>query len=152
MVVVEYPADMAQYLDKVVGSSDWVEITQEQINKFADATLDHQWIHVDVERAKKEFPGGKTIAHGYLTLALTAGLAQKTYKVEKRTSAVNYGLNKVRFLNQVPVGSRVRGVFRCKAVDPMPNNGHRVTMEVTVEIEGQTKPACVAETMAIMYA
>jgi acyl dehydratase len=150
MIVVERPADMLAYVGKVIGTSEWVEITQEQINKFAEATLDFQWIHVDVERAKKEMPGGKTIAHGYLSLSLTAGLGQQTYKIEKRSRGVNYGLNKVRFINPVPVGSRVRVAIKIAAVDPVPG-GQRITQEFTMEIEGQSKPALVAETMAISY-
>jgi acyl dehydratase len=150
MVIVERPADMHAYIGKVIGTSEWVEITQEQINKFAESTLDFQWIHVDVERAKTEMPGGKTIAHGFLSLSLTAGLGQRTYKIEKRSRGVNYGLNKVRFINPVPVGSRVRVAIKIVNVEPVPG-GQRITQEFTMEIEGQSKPALVAETMAISY-
>jgi acyl dehydratase len=150
MVIVERPADMHNWLGKVIGTSDWVQITQEQINKFAEATLDFQWIHVDVERAKKEMPGGKTIAHGYLSLSLVAGLGGQVYKIEKRSRGVNYGLNKVRFINPVPVGSRVRLSVKIANVENV-TGGVRTTQEVTMEIEGQPKPALVAETMVISY-
>lgn len=150
MVIVERPADMHNWVGKVIGTSDWLEITQEQINKFAEATLDFQWIHVDVERAKKDMPGGKTIAHGYLSLSLVAGLGGQVYRIDKRSRGVNYGLNKVRFINPVPVGSRVRLSVKIANVENI-TGGVRTTQEVTMEIEGQAKPALVAETMVISY-
>ena len=150
MVIVERPADMHNWVGKVIGTSDWLEITQEQINKFAEATLDFQWIHVDVERAKKDMPGGKTIAHGYLSLSLVAGLGGQVYRIDKRSRGVNYGLNKVRFINPVPVGSRVRLSVKIANVENI-TGGVRTTQEVTMEIEGQAKPVLVAETMVISY-
>src|SRR5919198_5400341 len=105
MIELERPADLAQYVGKEIGVSDWFTVDQALIDKFADATGDHQWIHVDVERAKRELPGGKTIAHGYLTLSLVPRLAATLLKVSKRRRGVNYGSNKVRFTNVVPAGA-----------------------------------------------
>ena len=132
------------------GVSDWVAIDQNRINQFAEATGDHQWIHVDVERAKKEMPGGKTIAHGYLTLSLIPWLTGGFLKIEGVTRGINYGSNKIRFTNMVPVGSRVRARSRMLAVEPRAG-GMQITNEVTIEIEGQQRPACVAETIAIVF-
>src|SRR5271163_4924024 len=109
MIEVERPADLAQYVGKEIGVSDWFPVDQAIIDKFADATGDHQWIHVDVERAKKEMPGGKTIAHGFLTLSLLPLLMSKILRVTGVTRGINYGSNKVRFTSMVPVGSRLRG-------------------------------------------
>src|SRR6202162_2112271 len=105
MLEVERAADLKAYEGKEVGVSDWYTVTQEQIDKFADATGDHQWIHIDVERAKKELPGGKTIAHGYLTLSLLPMLAAGIMRVTGVSRGINYGSNKLRFTNMVPVGS-----------------------------------------------
>ena len=133
-----------------IGVSDWVEITQERINQFAEATGDHQWIHVDVERAKKEMPGGKTIAHGYLTLSLIPWLTGGMLRVEGVTRGINYGSNKVRFTNMVAVGSRVRARQKLMAAEPR-SGGIQLTNEVTIEIDGQQRPACVAETISLIY-
>jgi acyl dehydratase len=132
------------------GVSDWVTIDQDRINKFADATGDHQWIHLDIERAKKEMPGGKTIAHGYLTLSLIPWLTGGFLKVEGVTRGINYGSNKVRFTNMVPVDSRVRARSKMLSVEPK-GGGMQVTNEVTIEIEGQQRPACVAETIGLIF-
>jgi acyl dehydratase len=133
-----------------LGVSDWVTIDQDRINKFADATGDHQWIHLDVERAKREMPGGKTIAHGYLTLSLIPWLAGGFLKVEGVTRGINYGSNKVRFTNMVPVDSRVRARSRLLSVEPR-GGGMQLTSEVTIEIDGEKRPACVAETIGIVF-
>jgi acyl dehydratase len=133
-----------------IGVSDWVQIDQDRINKFADATGDHQWIHLDVERAKKELPGGKTIAHGYLTLSLIPWLTGGFLKVEGVTRGINYGSNKVRFTNMVPVGSRVRARSKMLSVEPK-SGGMQITNEVTIEIEGQQRPACVAEAIGLVF-
>ncbi len=133
-----------------MGVSDWVSIDQDRINKFADATGDHQWIHVDVERAKKEMPGGKTIAHGYLTLSLIPMLGAEIMRITGVSRGINYGSNKVRFTNMVPVGSRVRGRQKLLAVEPK-GGGLQLTNEMTIEIEGQDRPACVAETISLVY-
>jgi acyl dehydratase len=133
-----------------IGVSDWVEITQDRINAFADATGDHQWIHVDVERAKKEMPGGKTIAHGYLTLSLIPWLTGGMLQVAGVTRGINYGSNKVRFTNMVPVGSKVRARQKLLAAEPKAG-GLQLTNEVTIEIDGAPRPACVAETISLIY-
>ena len=133
-----------------MGTSDWVTIDQDRINKFADATGDHQWIHVDVERAKKELPGGKTIAHGYLTLSLIPMLGAEILRVTGVSRGINYGSNKVRFTNMVPVGSRVRARQKLLAAEPKAG-GLQMTNEITIEIEGQDRPACVAETISLVY-
>ena len=132
------------------GVSDWVEITQDRINKFADATGDHQWIHVDVAKAAKEMPGGKTIAHGYLTLSLIPWLTGNFVEVVGVTRGINYGSNKIRFTNMVPVGSRVRVRQKLLSVEPR-GAALQLVNEMTVEIEGQAKAACVAETISIIY-
>jgi acyl dehydratase len=121
------------------------------IDKFADATGDHQWIHVDVERAKKEMPGGKTIAHGYLTLSLLPRLAPTLMKIEKRRRGLNYGSNRVRFTAPVPAGARVRLRQKLLKVEPVEDNGFRITSEMTMEVEGNSRPAMVAETLGIVY-
>ena len=141
---------LASFAGQEIGVSDWLEIDQARIDKFADATGDHQWIHVDVERAKKDMPGGKTIAHGYLTLSLIPGLTGGMLRVEGVTRGINYGSNKVRFTNMVPVGSRVRARQKLLSVEPR-SGGMQLTNEVTIEIEGQQRPACVAETISLIY-
>jgi len=133
-----------------IGVSDWVEIDQDRIDKFADATGDHQWIHLDAERAKTELPGGKTIAHGYLTLSLIPWLAGNFLRIEGVTRGINYGSNKVRFTNMVPVGSRVRARSKLLSVEPR-GGGMQLTSEVTIEIEGAARPACIAETIGIVF-
>ena len=151
MLKVEKPSDLLQHVGETLGPSEWLTVTQEMIDKFADATGDHQWIHVDVERAKKELPGGKTIAHGYLTLALLPRLAPTLMKVEKRRRGVNYGSNRVRFTAPVPAGARIRLKQRLVKVEPVEDNGLRITSEMTMEVEGNTRPAMVAETLSIVY-
>jgi acyl dehydratase len=151
MATVEFK-DVAGLVGQEVGVSDWLEITQERVNQFADATGDHQWIHVDVERAKREMPGGKTIAHGYLTLSLVPRLMATLLRVTKRSRGINYGSNKVRFTSPVPAGARVRLRSRVAGVEPVEGEGVRVTSQVTVEIEGQERPALVAEIIGLHYA
>jgi len=151
-LTVESPQDLKQHVGKELGPSDWFTVDQAMIDKFAEATGDHQWIHVDVERAKREMPGGKTIAHGYLTLSLVPRLASTLVKVTKRKRGVNYGSNKVRFTNVVPAGARVRLRQKLVKVEDVAGDGVRITSEMTMEIEGQEKPALVAETMGVQYA
>jgi acyl dehydratase len=151
MKVVQTPNDMKALVGQQTGTSEWWTVDQAQINKFAEATGDHQWIHVDVERAKKEMPGGKTIAHGYLTLSLIPRLAQTLLKIEKRSRGINYGLNKVRFVSPVPAGARVRLTQTIKAVDDIEGGGVRITSEMVMEVEGAPRPAVVAETMGLAY-
>ncbi|HWN56131.1 MAG TPA: MaoC family dehydratase [Methylomirabilota bacterium] len=151
MLTVETPQDLKQHIGKTLGPSDWITVDQAMIDKFADVTGDHQWIHVDVERAKKEMPGGKTIAHGYLTLSLLPRLAPTLLKVNKRKRGVNYGSNKIRFTNPVPAGSRIRLRQTIKNVEDVPDNGVRITSEMVIEVEGQERPALVAEVLGIQY-
>jgi acyl dehydratase len=133
-----------------LGYSDYLEITQERVNLFADATGDHQWIHVDVERAKAG-PFGGPIAHGYLTLSLGPALAPEIYRVEGVKMAVNYGTAKVRFPAPVPVGSKLRLGAKLLGVDDVGGGGVQITMEFTFEVEDSAKPACVAELLFRYY-
>ena len=151
MLELEKPQDLLQHVGRELGPSDWMTVDQAMIDKFADATGDHQWIHVDVERAKRELPGGKTIAHGYLTLSLVPRMAQTLSRVKQRSRGVNYGSNKVRFITPVPAGARIRLRQRIANVEQI-QGGVRVTSEMTVEVEGQNKPALVAETISVSYA
>ena len=133
-----------------VGLSDWVVIDQHRIDQFAEATADHQWIHVDTERATREMPDGKTIAHGYLTLALIPAFTGDFVHVENLARAINFGLNKVRFYAPVPVGSRLRG--RAVVLKAQKRAGALLlTSQVRLEVEGQRKPACVAETLGMYF-
>lgn len=133
-----------------VGLSDWVVIDQHRIDQFAEATADHQWIHVDTERAAKEMPDGKTIAHGYLTLALIPALTAGFIEVENVAQTINFGLNKVRFYVPVPVGSRLR--CRAKVIQARKRAGALLlTGELRIEVEGQRKPACIAETLGMYF-
>ncbi len=133
-----------------LGHSDWVEITQEQVDKFAEATHDHQWIHVDVERAKSESPFGGPIAHGYLTLSLLIPLVAQVLVVSDSVMGVNYGLNKVRFPAPVPVGSKVRLTATLTDVEQVAG-GLQVTLSAVVEREGGDKPVCVAQPVFRYY-
>ncbi|MBL6078633.1 MaoC family dehydratase [Belnapia sp. T18] len=150
MLEIETIGDLQAHIGKSLGAGEWVTVDQRMIDQFAEATGDHQWIHVDVERAKREMPGGKTIAHGYLTLSLLPRLNQSIFRVKQRSRGVNYGSNKVRFTAPVPAGSRVRGHLTLKAVEPV-EGGARLTMEATVEVEGSGRPALVAETLSLIY-
>ena len=132
-----------------LGTSDWHEVTQQAIDAFADVTGDHQWIHVDVERAK-ETPFGGTIAHGYYTLSLAPMFMERIFALEGFAFAVNYGLDKVRFPAPVPVGSRVRMRAKLAKLEEVPG-GAQMTVEATFEVEGGSKPVCVAETLARVY-
>jgi acyl dehydratase len=143
-------ADLAACVGQDVATTEWVQITQEQVNQFADATGDHQWIHVDVERAKKG-PVGGPIAHGFLTLSLLPQFFDKTVNVVEKSMGVNYGLNKVRFMAPVLVGSRLRGHLHLQSATPI-EGGLQIQWNVTVEREGSDKPVCVAESLARIYA
>ncbi|MBI1394654.1 MAG: MaoC family dehydratase [Betaproteobacteria bacterium] len=133
-----------------VAVSDWLEITQERVNLFADATGDHQWIHVDVERAQRESPFKAPVAHGYLTLSLLAKFVTECFEFGPARLGVNYGLNRVRFTDPVPVGSRVRARFVLGKLERIPG-GIQMTWNVTMEREGAAKPAMVAETISRRY-
>lgn len=134
-----------------VAVSDWFEVSQERIDQFAEATGDHQWIHVDPERAKRESPFGGTIAHGYLTLSLLPHLNSEAFGLEQKFKmGINYGLNKLRFIHPVPAGSRIRNRMKLLSVSEV-KGGWQVNWTITVEIDGIDKPACVAEVIFRMY-
>jgi acyl dehydratase len=135
---------------EVLGTSEWYDVTQEDIDTFADVTGDHQWIHVDVERAK-DTPFGGTIAHGYYTLSLVPKLAEEVVGFSGFAFGLNYGLDRVRFPSHLPVGGRVRATFKLLEVTDIPG-GAQTKMEVTLEREGGDKPVCVAQTLARVYA
>jgi acyl dehydratase len=151
MRVIAHPQDMKNHVGQELGVSDWVTVDQPMIDKFADATGDHQWIHVDVERARREMPGGKTIAHGFLTLSLVPRLGATLWSIAQRSRGVNYGLNKLRFTAPVPAGARVRLRQKLLAADDVKDDGVRLTFENVVEIENQAQPALVAEALSIVY-
>ena len=144
------PSELTTLVGQEVAVSDWITISQEQVNQFAQATGDHQWIHVDVEKAKAG-PFGGPIAHGFLTLSLLPRFFQTALAIEGTRMGVNYGLNKVRFTSPVPVGSRLRGRMTLLACEVIPGNGMQMTWQVTVEREGADKPACIAESITRRY-
>jgi acyl dehydratase len=150
MKIFEKISDLQSLVGQELGVSEWMTVTQERINKFADATGDHQWIHLDAERAK-EGPFGTTIAHGFLTLSLLPEMTASAFRVTETKMGVNYGLNKVRFPSPVPVNSRLRGRFKLIEYIPL-EGGAQMTVECTMEREGSTKPVCVAESLARRYA
>jgi acyl dehydratase len=139
--------DLKDLIGQQVGPSDWREVTQELINTFAEVSGDDQWIHVDVERAKTESPFGTTVAHGNLTLSLIDGLRKDLIQSEGFALGVNYGWNKVRFPAPVPAGSRVRATAEVVSVDDVGGNWWQIVTRFTVEVEGNEKPACVAESV-----
>ena len=142
--------DAKALIGEEVGLSDWAVIDQNRVDQFAEATADHQWIHVDTERAARELPDGKTIAHGYLTLALIPALTGNFVEVRNMTRAINFGLNKVRFLTPLQVGSRVRA--RATVLQARRRAGALLlTSEVRIEIENERKPACIAETLGMYF-
>ncbi|MCL4691912.1 MAG: MaoC family dehydratase [Candidatus Hydrogenedentes bacterium] len=140
---VQY-ADMKSLVGTEIGESDWYEVTQEEINAFAKATHDEQWIHVDVERAKKESPFGGPIAHGYYTLSLVPYLMDQIWTVKGISAALNYGLNRLRFPAPVLIGSKIRLRAKLSSADDVPG-GVQVVMLLAMEVEGGDKPVCVAE-------
>ena len=143
-------AECKDLVGQEIGVSDWITVTQERIQLFADATNDHQWIHVDAERAKAG-PFGTTIAHGFLTLSLLPEMAASAFGVRETRMGVNYGLNKVRFPAPVPSGSRLRGRFKLIGYEPL-EGGAQLTVQVTMEREGSDKPVCIAESIGRRYA
>lgn len=143
-------AALKELIGQEVAVSDWVHITQERVNQFAEATGDRQWIHIDVERSRKESPFGGTVAHGFLTLSLLPMLMESAIVMSSVKMGVNYGLNKVRFPAPVPVGSRIRARMKLLTVEDIPG-GAQVSWEVTMEREGGDKPVCVAESIARHY-
>ena len=143
-------AELKSLVGQEVATSDWVEVTQQRINTFAEATGDLQWIHIDVERSKRESPFGGPIAHGFLTLSLLPMLMQNAITMTNVKMGVNYGLNKVRFVSPVPAGSKVRAKMRLLSVEDI-KDGAQMTWEVTIEREGSDRPACVAESISRRY-
>ena len=150
--VISGVEELKTLIGQEVGVSDLFEVTQTHINNFADATEDHQWIHVDPERARTESPFGATIAHGFLTLSLLPHFAAQALKVQGDFKmGINYGLNRLRFVSPVPAGSRIRARFTLQAVEDVPG-GFQITWSVTVETEGGTKPSLVAKWLVRYYA
>ncbi len=148
MRVFESPDEVVAAVGADLGTTEWVEMTQDRVDAFADATGDHQWIHVDVERAKSG-PFGGTIAHGYLTLSLVPWLGSQVFTLGGKGAKLNYGTNKVRFPQPVPVGSRIRAQVSVAEAQPV-KVGTQAVFRYTIEIEGQDKPACVAETVVLL--
>lgn len=144
-------AEMSKHVGEELGTSDWLVVTQKMIDGFADATGDHQWIHVDPERAAKG-PFGATIAHGFLTLSLLPQLAGDAVRIKDQKMGVNYGLNRVRFTAPVPVDSRLRGHLHLLGAEVLADGGWQFTWRLTVEREGAERPVCVAESLARLYA
>ena len=142
--------ELAALVGQAVSTSDWVVVTQEHINQFAQATGDHQWIHVDVERAKAG-PFGAPIAHGFLTLSLIPTFFASAVHIAQVRMGVNYGLNRVRFMGPVPVNSRLRASIKLLQAEPIDNDGMQFTWEVTTEREGVAKPVCIAESISRLY-
>jgi acyl dehydratase len=151
MRIIETLAELPALVGQEVAVSDWVTVTQQQINQFAEATGDHQWIHVDEARAKAG-PFGAPIAHGFLTLSLIPKFFEAALEIRDTRMGVNYGLNRVRFTAPVPVNSRLRARLKLLACDPIPDNGVQMTWQITMEREGVSKPVCVAESLTRRYA
>ena len=150
-ITIESTQQLKTLVGKEVVISDWVEVSQDRIDEFADATGDHQWIHLDRERAARESPFGTTIAHGFLTLSLLSHLLGESLKFARVRMGVNYGLNRVRFTAPVPSGSQVRGRFTLQALEDIPDNGVQMTWAVVVEREGSDKPCLIAEWLTWRY-
>ena len=151
MRMVATPEALRALIGQELGVSDWLEVTQGLIDRFAEVTGDHQWIHVDVERAKREMPGGKTIAHGYLLLSLLPKLGAGIYKLSWPTRSINYGSDKVRIVNPVKAGARIRLRQSLVAVEDGAPGAHRITVRQTLEIEGEAKPAMIADTIRMSF-
>mgnify|MGYP001387537041 FL=1 len=151
MVIIEHPSVIENFVDKPLTPSEWYHVTQEKIDKFADATSDHQWIHVDENRAKKEMPDGKTIAHGYYMVSLLPKLAAQNAEIKNTSKTLNYGSDKVRFINMVKVGSHVRLKRTIISCEEMKNGGFRVVNKCELEIKDDIKPAFIAETISLVF-
>jgi acyl dehydratase len=150
MITVYTLEQLGALVGTELGLSDWLPITQERIDQFADATNDHQWIHVDAERARRESPYGTTIAHGFLTLSLLSHLVGQAVRIEGARMAINYGLNRVRFPAPVPVGAHIRARVTLQALEPFAG-GLQSVLGVVVEVQGSEKPCCVAEWLTRRY-
>jgi acyl dehydratase len=151
MITIERPSALVRYIGNSFGPSDWLLITQDMIDLFARATGDFQWIHCDPARAKREMPGGTTIAHGFLTLSLLMPLQNTLYTVQNTRHGLNYGINKLRFVSPVPTGSRVRLSQTIKSAELVEGGGVRVVTESVFEVEGASKPALAAETIGLFF-
>jgi acyl dehydratase len=143
--------DIRSAVGQEIGASEWVEITQDRINMFAEATCDEQWIHVDQERAQKELPGGRTIAHGLLSLSLAPMFIRSVMGLKGLKNTLNYGADRIRYLAPVPAGSRLRGRTTIAEAEDVPPDGLRVSYRLVIEVEGGQRPACVAELIALHY-
>lgn len=150
MKTFEHLQDLAPLVGESLGTSDWILVDQTCIDRFAEATGDRQWIHVDPERARTG-PFGTTVAHGFLTLSLLPAFFESGFEVKHSRMGINYGLNRVRFPAPVPVDSRLRAHFKLLAFEPVDNDGVQLTIEVSVEREGSAKPVCIAESVTRRY-
>lgn len=150
MVSVETPEDLAAHVGTEIGVSEWVTVDQKMIDAFAEATGDHQWIHVDTARARKDMPGGTTIAHGYLILSLIPRLINSLYEVRSKKRGINYGLDRVRFIEPVPEGARVRMRAVLTSAEPV-RGGYKYLFSNTFEIEGKERPAAISENIIAVY-
>jgi acyl dehydratase len=150
MRIFESLSELPPLVGQELAVSDWTTVTQQRIDQFAEATGDHQWIHVDPERARKG-PFGSTIAHGFLTLSLIPAMVESALEIRNLRMSINYGLNRVRFPAPVPVDSRLRARVKLLACEPMEDGGTQTSWQVTVEREGSEKPVCIAETVARRY-
>lgn len=142
---------LKNFIGKNLGTTEWLTITQERINQFAEATLDYQWVHIDAEKAKLYLPGGKTIAHGYLTMSLASQFFYQLISIEQINSFVNYGINKARFISPVPVGSDIRMSAQISQVEELPTGAVKLFLNCSIEIKGQSKPAYVAEVISMIF-
>jgi acyl dehydratase len=150
MIEVDRPADMQAHVGQKLGTSEWISVDQQKIDDFARLTGDDNWIHIDVERAARELPDGKTIAHGLLTLSLMPYLAAQTLKIRKRSRSINYGSNKIRFPAAVKCGARLRLHRTLQKFEPV-EGGARLTFSNIMEIEGEERPAMAAESISVVY-
>lgn len=150
MQVIEDMGALEGFVGQEIGVSDWLLIDQARVNQFADATEDHQWIHVDIERAERESPFGGPIVHGFLTLSLVPRLTSELKRIEGVTTTINYGLDKVRFITPVRVGARVRARQTLESIEPRGENSYMLRNTVTIEIEGADTPACIAQSLSLI--
>ena len=151
MFIFDSISDFSKTVGKDLPIGSWYTVTQEMITDFANATLDTQWIHIDEARAAEESPFKSTIAHGFMSVSMISKLLEEVFTIKSLKMGLNYGLNKVRFPNPVPVNSQLRMLSRVMAIEKLANNGIKVTFSCTIEIKGQEKPACVAEFLAAFY-
>jgi acyl dehydratase len=150
--ILDSPASLKEFIGREISVTDWFKVTQERIQQFADVTLDHQWIHVDVERAERESPFGAPVAHGFLTLSLLPHLMHEALQIKQGVHlGVNYGLNRVRFISPVKAGSNMRARVMLESLRDIPPNGMEAVFNVIIEIEARDRPCCVAEWVIRYY-